>query len=42
MSDTPTVVGGAPPDLGADTMDVLLEAGMTSEEIAELLASGVL
>jgi crotonobetainyl-CoA:carnitine CoA-transferase CaiB-like acyl-CoA transferase len=42
LSDTPTVVGTAPPELGADTMDVLLEAGMTSEEIAELFASGAL
>jgi crotonobetainyl-CoA:carnitine CoA-transferase CaiB-like acyl-CoA transferase len=42
LSDTPAVVGAAPPELGADTMDVLLEAGLTSEEIAELLASGVL
>jgi crotonobetainyl-CoA:carnitine CoA-transferase CaiB-like acyl-CoA transferase len=42
LSDTATVVGAAPPELGADTMDVLLEAGMTSEEIAELFASGAL
>ena len=42
LSDTPAVVGGPGPELGADTMDVLLDAGLTSEEIAELFASGVL
>ena len=40
FSDTPARVGAAPPDLGADTFDVLTEAGFSPEEIAELLASG--
>jgi crotonobetainyl-CoA:carnitine CoA-transferase CaiB-like acyl-CoA transferase len=42
LSDTPAVVGAPAPELGADTMDALLDAGLTSEEIAELFASGVL
>ena len=40
LSDTPARVGGPPPDLGADTFDVLHEAGYSDEEIAELIAGG--
>lgn len=40
LSDTPASVGGPPPELGADTMAVLLDAGYSDEEVAELLASG--
>ena len=42
LSDTPAIVGGPAPELGADTVDVLLEAGYTDEEVAELLASGAI
>lgn len=41
MSDTPTWVGGPAPDLGADTFDVLVAAGYSDEEIAEMVAQGV-
>jgi CoA:oxalate CoA-transferase len=40
LSDTPACVGGPAPELGADTMAVLLDAGYTDAEVAELLAAG--
>lgn len=42
LSETPTRVGGPAPDLGADTFDVLLAAGYTDDELAELLAAGAI
>ena len=42
LSDTPAVVGRPAPDLGADTVDVLTEAGFTPEEIAALYADGAI
>jgi crotonobetainyl-CoA:carnitine CoA-transferase CaiB-like acyl-CoA transferase len=42
MSDTPTQVGGPAPELGAHTVAILLDAGYSDEEIAELLAAGAI
>jgi formyl-CoA transferase/CoA:oxalate CoA-transferase len=42
LSDTPARVGGPAPELGADTVDVLLAAGLTTEEIAELYAASAI
>jgi crotonobetainyl-CoA:carnitine CoA-transferase CaiB-like acyl-CoA transferase len=42
FSDTPGTLRSAPPQLGADTMSVLLEAGYEAEEIARLTKAGVL
>ena len=42
LSDTPARVGGPAPDLGADTIEVLLAAGYTEVELADLLAAGAI
>jgi crotonobetainyl-CoA:carnitine CoA-transferase CaiB-like acyl-CoA transferase len=42
LSATPARVGGPPPELGADTVDVLLAAGLTTDEIAELYAASAI
>lgn len=42
LSDTPAVIGGPAPELGADTVDVLLAAGYTPEEVADLYATGAI
>jgi crotonobetainyl-CoA:carnitine CoA-transferase CaiB-like acyl-CoA transferase len=42
MSETPAAVGGPAPELGADTIEILLAAGYTDDELAELLASGAI
>lgn len=42
LSDTPARVGAAAPALGADTMEVLAEAGYSDEELVELLATGAI
>ena len=42
LSDTPARVGGSPPDLGADTMEVLAAAGFSDDELAELVAAGAI
>jgi len=42
LSDTPAQVGRAAPDLGADTMEVLVAAGYSDDELAELLAAGTI
>jgi crotonobetainyl-CoA:carnitine CoA-transferase CaiB-like acyl-CoA transferase len=42
LSDTPARVGGPPPELGADTFEVLSGAGYSPDEIAELYASGAI
>jgi formyl-CoA transferase len=41
MSDTPTAIKSASPPLGAHTVEVLSEAGLTSEEIDGLVARSV-
>lgn len=41
LSDTPADPGGPPPALGEHAYDVLADAGYSSEEIAELVASGI-
>jgi crotonobetainyl-CoA:carnitine CoA-transferase CaiB-like acyl-CoA transferase len=41
LSETPSRVGTAPPDVGADTMDVLLEVGYSDDEIAALVTDRV-
>jgi formyl-CoA transferase len=42
LSDTPARVGDPAPDLGADTFEVLLAAGYTDAELADLLATGAI
>jgi CoA:oxalate CoA-transferase len=42
LSDTPASVGRAAPELGADTMEVLVAAGYSDDELAELLAAGTI
>jgi CoA:oxalate CoA-transferase len=42
LSDTPARVGGAAPDLCADTMEVLAAAGFSDDELAELVAAGAI
>ena len=42
LSDTPARVGTPAPDLGADTFEVLLAAGYTDAELADLLAAGAI
>jgi crotonobetainyl-CoA:carnitine CoA-transferase CaiB-like acyl-CoA transferase len=42
MSVTPTAAAGPAPPLGADTGAILAEAGFTADEIASLLAAGVI
>jgi crotonobetainyl-CoA:carnitine CoA-transferase CaiB-like acyl-CoA transferase len=42
MSATPTVPGGAPPELGQHTEEVLLEAGYSWDEIAALRDAGAI
>ena len=42
LSDTPAIVGGPAPELGADTMEVLAAAGYSDDELAELLAAGAI
>ncbi|GAA3732175.1 formyl-CoA transferase [Spinactinospora alkalitolerans] len=41
LSETPARHGPAGPVLGADTTDLLADAGLTSEEIADLLRRGI-
>jgi crotonobetainyl-CoA:carnitine CoA-transferase CaiB-like acyl-CoA transferase len=42
LSDTPARVGRPAPDLGADTIEVLVAAGYADDELADLLASGAI
>jgi len=42
LSRTPGAIQGSPPELGADTVDVLSESGLEPEEIQALLDGGAL
>ena len=42
LSDTPAQVGGPPPELGGDTVEILLAAGYSPEQLAELYAAGAI
>ena len=42
LSDTPARVGGPAPELGADTIEILVAAGYTDDELGDLLASGAI
>ncbi len=42
LSETPGSLGSPAPELGADTMAVLREAGVSEERLTELLAKGVI
>ena len=42
MSETPGRVGAPPPTLGADTLEVLLSAGLSGERLDQLIAAGII
>jgi crotonobetainyl-CoA:carnitine CoA-transferase CaiB-like acyl-CoA transferase len=42
LSDTPGEIRSSGPSLGKNTVEVLTEIGLTSEQIAELKAKGII